>query len=414
MFGSVPEDPSYRAPIAARLMPELPSQPSRYSAPTSCRLPSGASSRARASRGPSSTDTARQPASSVTLGSSAAASRSTSSTSDCGACWPASARSSTRSGNSANALRKRVISCPNRPVQKTTSWAYDTGSGAAARSRSAMPQRRRCSMVRALVVLARGRSGSSAVRGSTTSTSTPRRPSSIAAARPLGPPPTISTGTRAGTSVIGSPVVGHRSTGERQYGEGAPGPHRPLSVRFQHPWPGSPYGPALPLTGRVTPEFSDRAVPLLPLPDPGPPVVVAVGRAQHGVDVEGLRGVVVEEDAAVVVEFGDQHRRLQPVVEDVAGSVPADPGEPGLVEVGLDLGQPGRAGALGQQPDEGRGDAAGGLLGGRRQVGDPDALDRDDPVVLEGAGQVPLVAGVHPALGHRRVDHLGVHDRCTS
>jgi hypothetical protein len=46
--------------------------------------------------------------------------------------------------------------------------------------------------------LRRGRSGSRAVRGSTSSTSIPRRPSSIAAARPLGPPPATSTGTRAG------------------------------------------------------------------------------------------------------------------------------------------------------------------------------------------------------------------------
>src|SRR4051812_30958323 len=206
-----------------------------------------------------------------------------------------------------------------------------------------MPQRRRCSIVRALVVLARGRSGSSRVRGSTTSTSTPRRPSSIAAARPLGPPPTISTGTRAGTSVIGSPVRGDRSWGERRCGGAAPGPGSatlgapPASVAAVP----LPYPVAIGRKGRA--RFSDRSVPFLPLPHPGAAVVVAVRGAQHGVDVEGLRGVVVEEDTAVVVELGDQHRGLQPVVEDVAGGGPADPGEPGLVEVRLDLAQPGSA-----------------------------------------------------------------------
>src|SRR3954452_24381971 len=298
--------------------------------------------------------------SNVTLGSSAAASRSTSSTSDCGACWPTSARSSTRSGNSANALRKRVISCPNRPVQKTTSWAWDTGSGAAARSRSAMPQRRRCSIVRALVVLARGRSGSSSVRGSTTSTSTPRRPSSIAAASPLGPPPTISTGTRAGTSVIGSPVFGGSCAGAGS-----------AALDSRPAWVAGVTGSDPVAIGRKgNAVLSDRSVPLVPLPHPGPAVIVAVRRAQRGVDVVGLRGVVVEEDAAVVVELGDQNRRLQPVVEDVALLRAADPGEPGLVPVPLDLAHPGPSRALRQQPHERRGDAARRLLGGLGQLGD--------------------------------------------
>ena len=77
--------------------------------------------------------------------------------------------------------------------------------------------------------------------------------------------------------------------------------------------PRSDAGPAPVLTG------SGRGVPLLPLPDPGAAVVVAVRGAQHGVDVERLRGVVVEEDAAVVVELGDEDRGLEAVVEDVAG-----------------------------------------------------------------------------------------------
>src|SRR5690242_4665432 len=158
-----------------------------------------------------------------------------------------------------------------------------------------MPQRRRCSIVRALVVFARGRSGSSAVRGSTTSTSTPRRPSSIAAARPLGPPPTISTGTREGTSVIGSPVFGGSSTGALSASRGA----CPASVARVPP------SEAVAIGRKGNGDLSDRPVPLLVLPHPRPPVVVAVRGAQHGVDVERLRGVVVEEDAAVVVELGD-------------------------------------------------------------------------------------------------------------
>jgi hypothetical protein len=43
-------------------------------------------------------------------------------------------------------------------------------------------------------------------------------------------------------------------------------------------------------------------------------------------------------------------------------------------------------------------------LGGH--LGHAHALERDDGIVLEGAGQVTFVAGVHPAGRHRRIDHL--------
>ena len=129
---------------------------------TRCGSPSGSSSTACASSGPSRTEATRQPISRVTVGSSAAASRSTSSTSGLRGLLARLGRDVTRRRSRARRRsRKRVISWPKRPVQKTTSWACSTGSGAAARSRSAMPQRRRCSIVRTLVVLARGRSGSS-------------------------------------------------------------------------------------------------------------------------------------------------------------------------------------------------------------------------------------------------------------
>jgi hypothetical protein len=110
----------------------------------------------------------------------------------------------------------------------------------------AIPQRRRCSIVRTLVVFARARRGSSDVRGSTTSTSTPRRPSSIAADSPLGPPPTISTGTRSGTAVIGTPVMGWAG---RRWGRG---PHGPESAPPQDRRPGSPRRSPLPLSGSAS------------------------------------------------------------------------------------------------------------------------------------------------------------------
>src|SRR3954447_22705902 len=323
--------------MARRLTPELPSPPSSQSASTSCRAPSGASRTARAASAPSVTAATRQPIMVVTLGSSATASRSTCSTSGCGACWPGSAYSSCGVVVSPKAPGKRVISWPNSPVQKTTSCAWSTGSGAAARSRSASPQRRRCSMVRTLVVLARGRSGSSDVRGSTTRTGMPRRPSSMAALRPLGPPPAISTGTCVGTVVIGSPVLGdvrvlRPEAGSVRRSAGRSG----SSALHEHPWPGSRPGPPMSLSGRP-----DGGV--LELPDPGAAVVVAVRGAQHGVDVEGLGGVVVEEDAAVVVQLRDQHRGLDAVVEDVAGLGATDPAEPRLGQVLADLPEPGGA-----------------------------------------------------------------------
>ena len=127
------------------------------------------------------------------MSSSAAAARSTSSTTGCGACCPVSGESPFASSSRPKAPRNRVISLPSKLSAKITSCDQLTGSGAAARSRSAIPHRRRCSIVRVLVVLARGRVGSTVTRGSITTQRTPRRPSSMAAARPAGPPPTMTT-----------------------------------------------------------------------------------------------------------------------------------------------------------------------------------------------------------------------------
>src|SRR3954452_11348149 len=126
------------------------------------------------------------------------------------------------------------------------------------------------------------------------------------------------------------------------------------------------------------------SVAVLPLPRPRAPVVVAVRGAQHGVDVERLRGVVVEEDPAVVIQLRDHHGRLHPVVEDVAGLVAADPAEPRLVPVRPYFAQPGGAWPLGEQSDETLDDAQHELLRLFGHVGDADALERNHPVVLEG------------------------------
>ena len=95
---------------------------------------------------------------------------------------------------SPNAPSKSVMRRPDSDSQNVTRCDQATGSGAAARSASARPQRRRCSMVRTLVVLARGRRCETCARGSMTTQATPRLASSAAAASPAGPPPATSTG----------------------------------------------------------------------------------------------------------------------------------------------------------------------------------------------------------------------------
>ena len=54
-------------------------------------------------------------------------------------------------------------------------------------------------------------------------------------------------------------------------------------------------------------------------------VVVAVGREHHRVDVVLGRLVVVESDAAIVVELDEDHVAVDPVIEDVVICAPADP-----------------------------------------------------------------------------------------
>ena len=66
-------------------------------------------------------------------------------------------------------------------------------------------------------------------------------------------------------------------------------------------------------------------------------VVVAVGLAHHRVDVVLGRLVVVESDAAIVVELDEDHVAVDPVIEDVVICGPADLCDVRILEVLLDL-----------------------------------------------------------------------------
>ena len=193
VLGRSAVDPTYRAPICSRTTLRAPSAPATYSAVTGTAFPAGSQRVARTGPGPVvSRLCSRQPSRRSTAGSSVTTSRSTSSSTYCGICCPRSGESP--SSASPSTPVNRVISSPRKLVQKETSCDQETGSGAAARSRSASPHRRACSMVRVFSVLARGRNRVGCGRGSTTRHSTPRRPSSTASARPTGPAPAISTG----------------------------------------------------------------------------------------------------------------------------------------------------------------------------------------------------------------------------
>ena len=87
----------------------------------------------------------------------------------------------------------RELAAHQRRAEHDVGGEVHATAGARSRSRSASPHRRRCSMVRTLTVLHRGRACDTVARGSTTRHSTPRRPSSTAAASPTGPPPATST-----------------------------------------------------------------------------------------------------------------------------------------------------------------------------------------------------------------------------
>ena len=113
----------------------------------------------------------------------------------CGTCWPPSANRSSRSVMRPNTLSKSMMRAPDRDSQNVTRCDHDTGSGAAARRTSAMPQRRRCSIVRTLVVLARGRAVRHLATWFETTQGTPCRRQLRGGREPAGPPPTTRTAT---------------------------------------------------------------------------------------------------------------------------------------------------------------------------------------------------------------------------
>src|SRR5580700_1253 len=140
-------------------------------------------------------------------------------------------------------------------------------------------------------------------------------------------------------------------------------------------------------------------------------VVVAVGGADDGVHVPGLGLVEIEEDAGVVVIFGEDDGGVDP---EVAGAVIVslpDPGEMGAAQVAADLGElrRGRAvghprGKRGDEPDEQV------LLAGCHRVG-RQASVADNPVVLPGPAEVAAIDP--PGEFPRQVlgTHRGVQDR---
>src|SRR6478752_7538052 len=167
-------------------------------------LPSGRSTTARAPDPVCRTSVTLAPSRRSTRSSACTLARSTSSMTGWPTCWPRSGACSGRRTVSWKISVNRVTSRPSRVETKTASCAWSTGSGAAARTVSASPHRRRWLIVLALVVLARGRSVSTVARGSMTMLATPRPASSIAADSPVGPPPTISTGVLV---VVGSALL---------------------------------------------------------------------------------------------------------------------------------------------------------------------------------------------------------------
>lgn len=66
-------------------------------------------------------------------------------------------------------------------------------------------------------------------------------------------------------------------------------------------------------------------------------VVIAVGRADDGVDVKRLRQGVAQKHAGMMVALDDRNRALDAVVERSAVVGAADPAEMGLVQVPFGL-----------------------------------------------------------------------------
>jgi hypothetical protein len=142
--------------------------------------------------GRSAKSTAVQPNSSCACPLWPSASRIACSTIGWATCWPASAASP--SGRFRPSVPDSLVtSRPVTVVQNTMSFDQSTAMGARSLTVPAKDHRRNSSIVRAEVVFARGRSEETCSRGSTTIDDTPWWVSSMAVARPVGPPPTTST-----------------------------------------------------------------------------------------------------------------------------------------------------------------------------------------------------------------------------
>src|SRR5690348_1199056 len=84
----------------------------------------------------------------------------------------------------------------------------------------------------------------------------------------------------------------------------------------------------------------DVLEPCVVLPQIIHPVVVAVRRAHHRVDVIPGRFVAVERDAGLMIELDEDHRAVNPVVEDILVARSAHPDEMGAVKMLTDGLQP--------------------------------------------------------------------------
>ncbi len=121
--------------------------------------------------------------------------------------WAGSGNSELGTSDRANTPSKTSIRRPARPVQNTTESDQPNGSPEAARTASATPSLRKCSIERGLTCLHLGVEVSGSSRGSTRTTSTPRLPSSWARVRPTGPPPTTTTSVSTSASVVREVVM---------------------------------------------------------------------------------------------------------------------------------------------------------------------------------------------------------------
>jgi len=66
-------------------------------------------------------------------------------------------------------------------------------------------------------------------------------------------------------------------------------------------------------------------------------VITAVGGPQDRVDVMPAWFVVVERDAGMAVELDQHDRALDPIVERIGVATAAEPREPRVIEVGVNL-----------------------------------------------------------------------------